>query len=103
VSTALWSLVWVLVGLLMIFTVYAAVIGLAGVFAGSRYEHCPRCGHHYLAGPGQAAHECPHGVEERLFQAGRALLHHSAGGPGSGEFADRPANQASNRVDSSIE
>lgn len=75
--TALWVLMWVLVGLLLAFTTYAAVVGIVGVFAGSGYERCPRCGHHYLSGPGEQ-HECSQGIQARVLHAGRGLSHLAA-------------------------
>lgn len=92
-STTLWTLIWVLAGMLLAYTTYAAVIGIAGAFAGRSYERCPLCHHHYLAGRGQPVHACPHGIDERVYQTGWALLHHhaDAGGERSGSVGSRPA------------
>lgn len=79
-TTALLTLLWVLAGLLLAYTTYAAILGITGTFTGARYEQCPQCHHHYLTGRGQQRHQCPHGLEERVYQKGWMLVHHSHAG-----------------------
>jgi hypothetical protein len=77
-ATGVWTIVFVLAGLLLAFTTYAAVVGLLAVFTSARYLQCPRCHHHYLISAAEApAHECPHGIEERMHQAAWSRLHHA--------------------------
>lgn len=77
-GTALWAIVFCLAGLLLAYTTYAAIVGLAGAFTGARYELCPLCHHHYLVERnGESKHECPHGVENQIHQAAWSALHHA--------------------------
>jgi hypothetical protein len=77
VATVLITVLCVLAGLLLAYTTYAAIFGISGTFTRARYEHCPRCHHHYLAGRRRRPHACPHGVEQRLYETGWAWLHHT--------------------------
>jgi hypothetical protein len=74
----MWVLMFVLVGALLVFSLYAAFVGLAGAFTGARYEQCPRCHHHYLAGDADGSlHDCPHSAAEHAYQAAYSRLHHA--------------------------
>lgn len=68
-TTTLWAIALVLAGLLMAFTVYAAVIGVVGAFTGQGFTRCPRC-HRYGLTPGERLHDegCPPGIVERIRQ-----------------------------------
>lgn len=58
----LWVVGAVLVGALMTFTTWAATVGGLAAVTDSRYERCPRCGHHGLVHTG---HLHDHGCPER--------------------------------------
>lgn len=57
----LWAVAVVITGALMAFTAWASTVGGLAVITDSRYERCPRCGHHGLVHAG-TLHEggCPH-------------------------------------------
>lgn len=75
-ATTLWTIVFCLTGLLLAFSTYAAVIGLAGIFTGTRDEVCPLCHHHYLVTRRDPKpHTCPHGIEENIHHAAWSALH----------------------------
>jgi len=79
---ALVTLMCVLVGLLLAYTTWAAVVGVAGLLTRARYKQCPQCHHHYLTPAGSGdRHHCPHGVLERTFAAAWHLTHHTATQP----------------------
>jgi hypothetical protein len=57
----LWVVVVGLGVVLFAFSVYAFAEGGLGILSGARFERCPRCGRHGLAGPGRLhARGCPH-------------------------------------------
>ncbi len=56
----LWVAGTILVAALMSFTTWAALVGGVAALSDSRYERCPRCGHHGLVQGGQLhEHGCP--------------------------------------------
>ncbi len=59
-TTLVWTVGVVLLGVLLSFTAYAAIVGGIGVLTGGRYVRCPRCGRHGLCWGGRL-HErgCP--------------------------------------------
>jgi hypothetical protein len=67
-DTTLWTLADILVCGLLVFSTYAAFIGLAGVLGGASYVWCARCHHHYLRNRGSFGHRCPHGIAENAYQ-----------------------------------
>jgi hypothetical protein len=69
-TSLLWIALLLLGGVLLAFTTYAALIGLAG-FIGERFERCPHCHRHGLMLTGRLHPDgCPPGVTE---QAGHLL------------------------------
>ncbi len=67
----------VLSGILLAYTTYAALYGLAGAFTRRSYERCPNCHGHYLADrTGPATHQCKGGWEARLLHPLHALAGH---------------------------
>ncbi len=48
----LWIAGAVLLGALMTFTAWASIVGGLAAVSDSRYERCPRCGHHGLVQQG---------------------------------------------------
>jgi hypothetical protein len=77
-GTALWLVAVGLACVLLMFSTYAVMVGVAGVLSGTRYLQCPRCHHHYMGGHAGLGHRCPHGVAERVYQLAWARLHHLA-------------------------
>ncbi len=56
----LWVAGAILVAALMSFTTWAALVGGVAALSDSRYERCPRCGHHGLVQAGKLhEHGCP--------------------------------------------
>jgi hypothetical protein len=86
VADAILALGLVLSGILLAFTTYAALYGLAGAITGRTYERCPNCHHHYLADKGRpTAHECYSTWWDELPHAIHSLAvhgHHAPGGRG---------------------
>lgn len=71
----IWVIGALLVAALASFMAYASTIGGLGVLTHSRYERCPRCGHHGLVHEGRLHPvDCPHRGSHRLDGAQR-LLH----------------------------
>lgn len=74
----------VLSGLLLVFTTYAALVGLAGSVTGRSYERCPRCHEHYLADrSGAGEHQCAVARPARVQHASHSFLglrHHAHAG-----------------------
>ena len=57
----LWVAGAILVAALMTFTAWASLVGGVAAVSDSRYERCPRCGHHGLVRGGALHdHGCPH-------------------------------------------
>ena len=72
-TTILWVIVFVLGGMLMAFTAYAAIVGGIGALTGGRFERCPDCGRHGLSTTGQVH---PHGCPPRHYSEPLAHLWH---------------------------
>jgi hypothetical protein len=76
-GTALWTIVFCLAGLLLAYTTFLGIVGIACAFSGTRYELCSICHHHYFVPRnGVARHECPHGLENHVHQVAWSALHH---------------------------
>ena len=70
--------IFMLVGVLLIVSLYAGIIGLAATFTGARYRQCSRCHHHYLTDRTDVSpHECPHSATEHAYQVAYSRLHHA--------------------------
>ena len=66
-TSRLWIVLMLLGGMLLAFTTYAALIGLAG-FVGERFERCPHCHQHGLVFTGRLHPDgCPPGVAEQAW------------------------------------
>ncbi len=77
-SDALLTVGLVLSGILLAYTTYAALYGLAGAFTGRSYERCPHCHRHYLSdGSGIDAHQCAPGWDERMHHAFHSVASHA--------------------------
>jgi hypothetical protein len=59
-NTAMWTIAFILAGLLLAVTTYCLAIGLLAAVSGSRFERCPTCGRHGLTdGAGPHPDGCP--------------------------------------------
>lgn len=78
----LWVIGALLVAALASFMAYASTVGGLGVLTRSRYERCPRCGHHGLVRQGRLhPGSCPPAAGHRLARLahgghGLHLPHH---------------------------
>ncbi len=68
----LWVAGGIMIGAMMAFMAYASAVGGVGALTDSRYERCPRCGHHGLVHTGQLHdRSCP----PRTGAQAASLLH----------------------------
>jgi hypothetical protein len=77
-GSMLWTVVSLLAFALLVFSTYAAFVGVRRGPQRCPLLAVPALSHHYLNGhTGQWTHACPHGITERAYQAAWAQLHHT--------------------------